>query len=199
MRTIAASVPSGGSAYTKANIARRGDPDEGRRLTDTCDDLTLQSKLIRIPGSNPADLAPLAHRGIRRILDLVPHVPARKGEDHDDRQDTPDDARLDQGEDVGVERVDADEDGEEYHGDDDKGNRVEGFVEVERDWGEVPHPGVEWRGGESAAQCQRVVVPSTGHSLPVQLVRDHRQLVALVRTRKGRVELYGRRTLQTEL
>ena len=66
------------------------------RRTGGSDDLTFQPQLILETTRDPTGLPVLAHGDVRRPLDLVPHVPARKGDDQHDRGRAPHEATHDQ-------------------------------------------------------------------------------------------------------
>lgn len=107
---------------------------EGEALTDSSDDLRLDTELVLVPSSNPVDGSALPHGDVRRILDFVPHVSRGERQDEDDREDAPDDSRLDEREEVVPCRVDCEGRQKEDGGDDDEGDRVEWAMQTERFW-----------------------------------------------------------------
>ena len=106
-----------------------GVTDGGR--TNSSNDLRLYTQLILISASDPTDSPILPNGDIRRILDLVPHVPGCECQNKDHAEHTPDDPRLDQGEEVVVCLIKCETANEEDGRDDDEWDWVEWPVEVE--------------------------------------------------------------------
>ena len=92
--------------------------------------------MVLIPASHPTNSSILPHGDVWRILDLVPHVSGREGQDEDNAEYAPDDSRLDQREEVIVCLIQCEGANKEDGGNDDEWDRVERAVYL------------EWLGGE---------------------------------------------------
>lgn len=125
-------------------------------LTDPAYDLTLHAQLVLITPRDPADLAILVGGDIRRVLDLVPHVPARECQNEDHGGRPPQDPGLEEREDVGPQTVDDRRGDDEAYAGDYQGDGVEGDVQSEGDK-VVLDEVVQLGGGETATTHPSVI------------------------------------------